>query len=298
MSAKRPGRLMPRWEGAAPLDLVIAVMAFLAALALGASLVAARTAEGWRAGLAATLTVQILPPVNGAMEPRWDNETAAVISLLRGTAGILEIQTVKDEEARALVAPWLGTDALVKELPLPRLVDATVSPGAPPDLASLARRLKQAAPDSLLDDHAHWLLQLKRVANAVIWSASGILGLIALATAATVTFATRAGLAAHQDVVSLLHQMGARSGFIAGAFEWHYFASAFVASTLGTALAGGMFLAAGSLEVAGIEPVPFLPPLGLGPPELVWLLAVPGAAALIALATARLSVLAALGRNY
>jgi cell division transport system permease protein len=289
---------MPRWEGAAPLDLVIAVMAFLAALALGASLVASRTAEGWRAGLTATFTVQVLPPLNGAMEPKWDNETAAVTSLLRSTTGILHVQTVSDAEARALVAPWLGTGALVKELPLPRLVDATISPGASVNLANLARRLKQDAPDSMLDDHARWLLQLKRVANAVIWSALGILSLIALATAATVTFATRAGLAAHQDIVSLLHQMGARSGFIAGAFEWHYFVSALAASALGAALAGGMFVAAGSLEVAGIDPVPFLPPLGLGPLELVWLLAVPAVAALIALATARLSVLAALGRNY
>ena len=41
---------MPREKGAAPLDVVIAVMAFLAALALGASLVADRAAVGWRAG--------------------------------------------------------------------------------------------------------------------------------------------------------------------------------------------------------------------------------------------------------
>ena len=49
MSANRPGRIMPRWEGAAPLDIVIGVMAFLAALAVGASLVAARATESWRA---------------------------------------------------------------------------------------------------------------------------------------------------------------------------------------------------------------------------------------------------------
>ena len=38
--------ILPRDKGAAPLDFVIAVMAFLAALALGASLVATRAAEG------------------------------------------------------------------------------------------------------------------------------------------------------------------------------------------------------------------------------------------------------------
>ena len=50
--------VLPRDKGAAPLDFVIAVMAFLAALALGASLIADRAAQGWQAGLAAKLTVQ------------------------------------------------------------------------------------------------------------------------------------------------------------------------------------------------------------------------------------------------
>ena len=48
--------IMPKEKGAAPLDVVIAVMAFLAALSLGASLVAERAAVGWRAGLANRLT--------------------------------------------------------------------------------------------------------------------------------------------------------------------------------------------------------------------------------------------------
>ncbi|MGH6878907.1 MAG: hypothetical protein ACREHV_16225, partial [Rhizomicrobium sp.] len=129
---------MPRWEGSAPLDFVIVVMAFLAALALGASLIAARTAEGWRAGLATGFTVQILPPAQGATEPRWQNETDAVLSLLRGTKGVTRVDRVSDAAAEALVAPWLGSGALVKELPLPRLVDATVAPGASIDLARLA----------------------------------------------------------------------------------------------------------------------------------------------------------------
>ncbi len=41
----RSGRMLPREKGAAPLDLVIGVMAFLAALALGASLL--RSARRW-----------------------------------------------------------------------------------------------------------------------------------------------------------------------------------------------------------------------------------------------------------
>ncbi len=296
MSAQRPGRIMPRWEGAAPLDIVIGVMGFLAALALGASLIAARTAEGWRAGLADGFTVQILPHEGAG--PAMPNETNSVLAILHGTSGISRVRVMTDAEANALVAPWLGAGTGVADLPLPRLIDAMIAPGATPDLAGLAQRLRQAAPDSRVDDHGLWLARLKRMADTVILSAWGILALIALATAATVTFATRASLAAHQEIVSLLHQMGARAGFIARAFEWHYFVSALIASALGAALAAGLFAAANGLEGAGLEPVPFLPPLGLGALELAWLLTVPAAAGLIALATARLSVLAALARNY
>ncbi|HTT83565.1 MAG TPA: hypothetical protein VMF67_08785 [Rhizomicrobium sp.] len=296
MSAQRPGRIMPHREGAAPLDVVIGVMGFLAALALGASLVAARTAEGWRAGLADSFTVQILPHQGAG--PDLQSETATALALLRSTSGVSRVRIVSDAEANALVAPWLGTDTALADLPLPRLIDASITSGATLDLARLALRLRKAAPDSRLDDHAIWLARLKRAADTMMWSAWGVLVLIALATAATVTFATRAALAAHQDIVSLLHQMGARTGFIARAFEWHYFVSALTASAFGAALAAGLFAIAGGLEGAGIEAVPFLPPLGLGVLELGWLLAVPAAAGLIALATARLSVVAALARNY
>jgi len=289
---------MPRWEGAAPLDLVIAVMAFLASLALGASLVADVTAKSWRAGLAESITVQILPPSGTKPESRLEEETNAVLSILQNTKGIFHVQALSEQESRSLVAPWLGSTAMIRELPLPRLVDAKLQPGAAIDMIRLQRRLKTGAPDSLLDDHARWLERLKRLANAVIWSAWGIMGLIALATAAAVTFATRASLAAHHEIVSLLHLMGARGGFIARAFEWHYFSSAVLAAFIGASLAGVLLVTTGQLEQSGFEPVPFLPPIALAPLQLIWLLFVPLAAGMIALATTRLSVLAVLNRNY
>jgi cell division transport system permease protein len=139
---------------------------------------------------------------------------------------------------------------------------------------------------------------LRGAAGTFVFSAAGILALIALATAATVAFATRAGLAAHRDIVELLHLMGAKDLFIARSFEWHYFVGALVAAAAGTLVAGLAFLAAGGLDEIGLASVTFLPPLGLRPEELPWLLAVPVAAALIAWATARLSVVSALHEFY
>jgi len=291
-------RILPREKGAAPLEVVIAVMAFLAALALGASLVAERAAEGWRAGLSDKLTVQVMPPARSGDNDEFDRETEAALSVVRATPGIAHAAVLSNEDTAALVEPWLGKDTLIAELPLPRLIDATIVPGQGVDIAQLAARLKAAVPRAILDDHSHWIARLKDLANTIVWSAYGILLLIAIATAATVSFATRAGLEAHHEMVALLHQMGAHSGFIARAFERHYFLSALAAGLAGAALAAVLFLMAGGLEFVGVEAVPFLPPLALKLDELPWLLAVPAVAGIIAFVTARLSVLAALRDIY
>jgi cell division transport system permease protein len=296
--AERKKSILPREKGAAPLDVVIAVMAFLAALALGASLIAERTALGWRAGLSDRLTIQVLPPAQAASGRGLEEEVDAALAVLRATPGIAHAAPLSQDQTLALLQPWLGQDSLVAELPLPRLIDATITPGASVDLATLGAQLKQAAPESLLDDHARWISRLKSLADAITWSAYGILLLIAIATAAAVSFATRAGLEARHEMVELLHQMGAHSNFIARAFERYYFFSALGAAAVGAILAAILFLAAGGLEFAGIEAVPFLPPLALKLKEVPWLLAVPAVSSLIALVTARLSVLAVLREIY
>jgi cell division transport system permease protein len=294
----RTGRIAPREAGAAQLDVVIAIMAFLAALALGASLIADRAALGWREGLSGRLTVQIVPPQHGSTPKLLDDETAAAVTVLKNTEGIVSVTPLSEKDTQALVEPWIGGGAVIADLPLPRLIDATLSPGAKIDIGTLSQRLKMAAPDSLLDDHTRWIGRLKGLADGIVLSAYFVLALIAVATAATVAFATRAGLEAHHDIVALLHQMGAQAGFIARTFEWHYFISALVAAAVGTFCGGILFSMAGGLELAHIETVPFLPPLSLRLGELAWLLAIPAAAAFIAWATARLSVLAAVSRIY
>jgi cell division transport system permease protein len=287
-------RIMPNSKGAAPLDVVITVMAFLAALALGASLIARHAAESWSAGLSGKITVQILPASSGPARDSLTAETDAALAVLRATPGIVHAAPLSQEEQLKLVQPWLGAEALVADLPLPQLIDADIAPGSVLDIPALARQLKTAAPHAVLDDHSHWISRLRDLAQTLVWSAYGILFLIAVATASIVAFATRAGLDAHNDMVSLLHQMGAQAGFISRVFEGHYFRAALVAAGTGAAFAAVVFLTAGGLQSVGYEAVPFLPPLGLKPIELLWLITVPAAAALIALFTARLSVLAAL----
>jgi len=291
---RRGHRILPREQGAVSLDLVIAVMAFLASLALGGVLIAHRMAETWQSGLAGRLTVQVLP--EGDAPPGAEVDKA--IALLRATPGVLYASALSDADNVALVEPWLGRDAVIAALPFPRLIDVQLAPGATADLSGLERRLKTVAPHAVLDDHGRWLGPLRNAANSVVLSALAVLVLIAIATAATVAFATRAGLAAHREIVQLLHLMGAQDRFIARAFEWHYFVAALAAAACGAALGALVFFAAGSLDQLGVAAISFLPPLGLAFAELPWLAVIPTAAAMIAWGTARVSVIAALHEFY
>ena len=289
---RRPGRVLPREQGAISLDVVIGVMAFLAALALGGVLIAERAAQTWQAGLTGRITVQVLPQGDAPPEA----EVNAAIDILRATPGVTRATPLSEADNLALVEPWLGRDAVIAALPFPRLIDVALAPGATPDIAALQQRLKAAAPHAVLDDHGRWIARLRATANTVVLSALAVLALIAVGTAATVAFATRAGLAAHREIVQLLHLMGAQDRFIARAFEWHYFVAALVASLLGGAAAAGVFYAASRLDELGV--VSFLPPLGIPTVDMLWLLLVPTAAATIAWATARVSVISALHEFY
>src|SRR5882724_1539728 len=101
--------VLPREQGAAALDLVIGVMAFLAALALGGVLIAHRSAESWQAGLSGRLTVQILPQGDAAPQ----NEVNAAVEILRATPGVVYAAALSDADNLALVEPWLGRDAVI-----------------------------------------------------------------------------------------------------------------------------------------------------------------------------------------
>ena len=294
----KSGRIMPPQRGSGPLDVVIAVMAFLAALALGASLIANRTADSWRAGLSGRITVQITPPEQGPSRAGLQGETAAALSVLRATDGIAFARALTEAEEMKLISPWIGNTETLDDFPLPQLIDVDVRPGAALNLVDLRVRLKAAAPHSVLDDHRLWIERLRDLAGSIVWSAYGILFLIAVATSAAVSFATRARLEAHKDMVGLLHQMGAQAGFIARTFEWYYWRAATLAGLIGAGFAALLFLSAEGLEVVGIDVVAFLPPLSLQPSEFLWLAIVPAGSGLIGLITARLSVLAFLARIY
>ena len=59
------------------------------------------------------------------------------IRLIEETPGVLRARALSDDELAALIEPWLGNTDLIADLPLPHLIDVTVSDTQPPDLVKL-----------------------------------------------------------------------------------------------------------------------------------------------------------------
>ena len=190
---------------------IVALMVLLSTLALAGALVLDVAVGDWRRNLTARLTVEIPPGENAA------SNSAAALEALRATAGIGEVRLLPEEEVRALLRPWLGEAAGRQELPLPRLIDASI--GGAVDLATLRNRLADAAPGAVLDDHRDWLASLVDLARGLEGLAFLVIALVGASAMAAVVFVVRSGLAIHHGVVEFLHLIGAQDAYIGRQFE-------------------------------------------------------------------------------
>ncbi len=194
---------------------IIAVMVFLAALALAGSTALSKAVAAWTAGVSGTVTVQV-PPGDSAAET--EARLARAVEVIEAAPGIAGARVLDRAEVEALLAPWLGEGADAAALPIPRLIDARADPTVA-DLSALSERLASAVPGASVDDHRKWLGNLASFAGSLKWLSVAVVALIGAAAAITVIFATRAGLAVHRRAIEVLHLIGARDAYIARQFQ-------------------------------------------------------------------------------
>jgi len=201
---------------------LVAIMVFLAAMALSGVMALDGMLDDWSRDLSGTLTVQV-PPGKTAEDTAARVERA--VRLLQSTPGVRAATAVPDQRLADLLEPWLGSRELIADLPTPRLVDVDLAADERPDMAGLAARLEDAVPGAVIDDHRVWLSKLIELAEALSALAWSVIALVALATAATVVHATRTALAVHRQQIEVLHLIGATDGYVARQFArralWH-----------------------------------------------------------------------------
>ncbi len=285
---------LARDESGRHMPLIIALMVYLAALALAGALSVNSAVSRWNRDLTGTLTVQVPPAEDSSAAGRAleAERLDTVVRLLRATPGVARVAPLDRSQAAALIEPWLGAEAL-EDLPLPRLIDVTLAPGREVDLAFLAKRLEAAVPGTTVDDHRKWVKDLLDLARTVEVVVAAILLLIGGATGLVIVFATRSSLAIHSKVIEVLHLIGAQDKYIARQFQHHAMSLALRGGLLGLALAVATLV---GLRYAAYSGEALLPRLALEPWQWAVLAGIPAATALLASLTARLTVLRTLSR--
>ena len=247
-------------------------MAFLAVFALALSLATGRLAERWGDELARTATVRISAP-----EAQMAAQTAAALRVLETTTGVARARALDDAEQAALLEPWFGPDLPIDQLPVPRLIEV-IETAEGFDADGLRLRLQAEVPGAVLDDHTRWRAPLVLAADRLRLLGWLSLVLIGGATAAMITLAANAALAANAQVIQVLRLVGARDSYIARAFVRRFTLRALGGAAIGMALGCLAILALPSADAAG----GFLTGLGFQGWHWLWPPVVPVLAALVA----------------
>jgi len=266
---------------------------YLATLALAAAIAVSNVTQAWDSGLAGKLTVQIPP----AAEDGGAGQTAridAVLDALRQTPGVRSAEQLSQQQMAELLRPWLGDAADSAELPLPALIAVEVAPERAPELSSLQRRLDRAAAGTRVDDHQRTLGRLLEVARTLQLLAVLVVVLVGAAAVVTVVFVTRTGLSIHRNVIELLHLIGAHDAYVARQFQRHALRLGLTGGLIGLALGAATLWALA--RWVGQEAGAIVPELTLSRTQWLSLAAVPLAATLVAMLTARVTVLRTLAK--
>lgn len=293
---RRPGRgnaeLIPQGRMSGPMPWVIAIMVAMTAIALAAGLALGNAVSATRAEIEGGVTVQVI-------EPRPDLrqlEAGRAVEVIKGLPGIAGLRLVPQQELDALIEPWLGTgiaDAAGSAIPVPALIDVRLDgPATPARLSAIERTLAGIAPSARVDAQSNWLKPVFDAMVSLQILAAALVVLLALALAAAVLLAARSALGANRDTIEIVHLLGGTDAQVARVFQRSIGYDAAGGGAVGLVLAMVVILALGQ-RFAG---------LGAGLVDsgaLIWsdwvlLALVPILATLLAMATARLTVMHAL----
>jgi cell division transport system permease protein len=290
--AERSGVLQQARLGG-PMPWVIAIMVALTVMAASAGLALSNLARNARAEIAGGITVQIVE----AAPAERDRQAEVAVALLSNRDDIAAVRRVPDAELESLIEPWLGEAAGTADeaIPIPALIDARLrGPVTGRRLEALRAELTASVPSAKVDAQAGWLAPVFHAIASLQWLALGLIVLLAATSAAAVWLAARSALGSNRDTIEIVHLLGGTDGQIARIFQRSIAVDALVGGLVGLLLGliavfflGRQFAALGSGMVAGG---------GLEIRDWVAIGAIPLVGIVIAMLTARVTVMAALRR--
>jgi cell division transport system permease protein len=269
-------------------SIIMVIMVFLGSLAMAAQAALVRTSMSWEYSLKSRLTVEVPAGPDESPAIRIDR-AEKVATLLRGMEEVAGAYPVAEEETTKLLKPWISDPALFAALPLPTLVDVDLKSGHSVDQEDITHALNRVADGIIVHSHASWMNQLLGFLRGLGVLAWIMLVLTGVALVASIIVICRAAMSAQHDTIELLHFMGATDDSIAKQFQRYILMLAIPASAVGFIMAfmtfGGLVLLLKSL--GGLSLIAASSWVTLGSVMGV----IPVAAIILAVLTARLSVL-------
>lgn len=286
----RPRRVLPEGRFSGPMPWVIAIMIFLAVLAAAAGLSIGHATGAIQGAIAGRITVQIVeanPDVRAGKRAR-------IARALQGNPNVSDVREVGDAEMRTLLAPWLGSDGLEGDLPVPALIDASLRDSSPMAVTAVERAVHAIDAGARIDRHADWMGPLNGLLHTLKWLAIALVAVTGAAAAAAVILGSRAAMDQHRATIDVMHLMGATDVQISRLFERRVAQDAISGSALGFVVGIGVLIIVGkSIEAVGAG---LVADASLGWLDWLLVLLVPVAGIGLAIISARITVMRALAR--
>lgn len=283
--------LMPQGRLSGPMPWVIAIMVALTVIAAAAGLALSNTATNASEALSGGVTVQVIE----ANQVLRDQQAKDAARVLQAMPGVLDVRIVSQDEISKLIEPWLGTRIGDDNIPVPALVDVRLRDAVGGEkLGQMRRVVRQVAPSARVDAQSTWLKPVFNAISSLQWLALALIALLGFALAAAVLLAVRTALGTNRDTIEIVHLLGGTDSQIARIFQRGigFDAAGGGAVGLGLGLIVVLFL---GQRFAGLD-AGLIDSGTLGWTDWVLLAIVPIAGVLLAMLTARLTVMRALRR--
>lgn len=282
-------RLIPEGRLSGPMPWVIAIMIFLTVLAAAAGLALAQAAGDVSDELASRATVQIVE----ANPDSRQQQSEDVAARLRGLDLVQEVRALPQQEVEELIRPWIGSQEIGNDIPIPALIDIKlVRPAETAELQSLRNAISPLSNNARVEPSSSYIAPVITLIQSLQWTAFGLVALLAIATAAAVIISARSALNTHRETIDVIHLLGGTDRQITRLFQRRIALDALLGGILGLiAGAGIIWLISSQLSAIGSG---LVQSLGLSWHSWLIIAAIPILGMFIAMMTARATVMRAL----
>jgi cell division transport system permease protein len=229
--------------------LAFAVMSFLTAALMIATLVGALMARDLTSRLSGTATIL----VRGAGLESDDAAAARTAEILGSMAGVTHAAVMEPDRADGAIADLIEARSPLSANGPTRLVTASFADGDPRRAGRVARDLEAQGLRVTVDDNHLWTSHLWRTIGIAAGAAAASWLALVLIAAFTLGSRSRACVNAHRDLVALLHLSGANDRYVAGLFRRRLGIRTALAAGAGAMLAIGGALAWQFIAAPGIS---------------------------------------------